>query len=71
MDKDPYWNCPLDAAVSYRITFNNGTVAKLTAWVKPDGCANAKISASSVSYDTTEQIWQAFAGALSVSESAL
>jgi hypothetical protein len=71
VDKNPYRSCLLDAAVSYRITFYNGSAVKLMAWVKPDGRANAKIGASSVIYSTTEQFWLAFASALGISESAL
>jgi hypothetical protein len=64
-------SCPLDEGAEYRITFQDGSATVLTAWVKPDGCRDAKIGASSLVYATTEQFWQTFAIALGVSLNAL
>ncbi len=62
--------CPKDTGISYRIVFASAVILD-TAWVKPDGCRQAKIGTSNVLHDTTPQFWQTFADALGVDESAL
>ncbi len=63
--------CLMDVAVAYRITFYDGAAMELMAWVKPDGCRNAKVGGSSVIHDTTSQFWQTFASSLGVSQETL
>lgn len=64
-------SCLLDEGAAYRITFYNGSATMLTAWVKPDGCRQAKIGGSQLVYATTEHFWQTFASALGVNLHAL
>lgn len=64
-------SCPLDEGADYWITFRDESAAVLTAWVKPDGCRDAKIGASRLVYATTDQFWQTLASALGVSANSL
>ena len=64
-------SCPKDTGVAYRISFYRVGEAGGIAWVKPDGCRQAKIGDSTVLHNTTPEFWQTFASVLNVKEDTL
>lgn len=63
--------CLVDIGVAYIIVFNRTAAPAGIAWVKPDGCRQAKVDTTSALRYTTPQFWQTFADALGVDESVL
>lgn len=63
--------CLEDIGVAYVIVFSSTARSLDAAWVKPDGCRQAKVDTSSALRYTTPQFWQIFADALGVDESVL
>jgi hypothetical protein len=70
-DPAQFRSCPADAGIAYRISFYRVGGAGGIAWVKPDGCRQAKIGESNALHDTNPQFWQTFASVLNVNEDTL